>query len=282
MPAVASVVLLLRGRPPVETVELDRRRLIDLAIITAASLYAPLIVIRGRISWQDGLLLIALYALYVRRVSGGDPEPPHLVGVSAAIGELPKRARRRWIGGMMVFAAATVLICAEPFAHSVLEGGTMIGIDPYLLVQWLVPVATEMPELVIALVLIQHNRAGQGVAVLLSSAVSQWTLALGTLPLAYMAGAGSGPLPLFPREQVEMLLTMSQGFLAVSLLVTLRLQRRDAIIMLALWGMQALIPSVLVRVVLTVVYLTLAVDVLLSERSALRSLMGVLRARSSA
>src|SRR5918999_5034649 len=86
MPAVASAVLLLRGRRPVETVELDRRRLIDLAIITAASLYAPLIVIRGRITWQDGLVLIALYALYLRRVSGGDPEPPHLVGVSAAVG----------------------------------------------------------------------------------------------------------------------------------------------------------------------------------------------------
>ena len=59
--------------------------------------------------------------------------------------------------------------------------------------------------------LITHDRAAQGVAVLLSSAVSQWTLALGTLPLAYAAGAGKGPLPLLGREQIEVLLTMGEA-----------------------------------------------------------------------
>ena len=68
-----------------------------------------------------------------------------------------------------------------------------------------------MPELVVAFVLIRHERAGQAVAVLLSSAVSQWTFALGTLPVAYAAGVGQGPLPLLGRERVELLLTVGQG-----------------------------------------------------------------------
>jgi cation:H+ antiporter len=282
MPAVATFVLMLRGRPRVDTVELDPRRRIDLAIIFAASLYAPLIVARGHLAWQDAVVLIGLYVLYLRRSSSGEPEPPHLVGVSAALGELDKPSRRKWVGGIMATAAGIVLIAAEPFAHSVLLAGTHVGVSPYLLVQWLVPLATEMPELVISLVLIQHGRAGQGVSVLLSSAVSQWTLALGTLPLAWMAGVGTGPLPLLPREQVEMLLTMSQGFLAVSLLVTLRLGRYDALMMLGLFAVQLAVPILAVRVALTVVYLVLAVDILSSERPALRTLRAALRATPSA
>jgi cation:H+ antiporter len=180
----------------------------------------------------------------------------------------------------MLFSAGAVFVTAEPFANAVLLTGTTVGVSPYLLVQWLVPMATEMPELVVAFVLIQHQRAGQAVAVLLSSAVSQWTLALGTLPLAYAAGAGQGPLPLLARERVELLLTVGQGLLAVAVLVTLRLERRDAVLMLVLFVLQLAMPSVLIRAALTLAYLVLAVDILSSERWAIATLRRALRARS--
>ena len=279
MPAVASVVLARRGGQRIEFVDIPARHRVDLAVIASASLYAPLVVLRGRLAWQDAVVLIGLYVIYLRRVSTGDPEPPHLVGVAKALGELPRQSRRRWVVGIMAYSAAAVLVTAEPFAHSVLLAGTMAGISPYLLVQWLVPLATEMPEIVIAFVLIQHARAAQGVAVLLSSAVSQWTLALGTLPVAYAAGAGSGPLPLLGREQIELLLTMSQGLFAVAVLVTLRLHRRDATLMLLLFALQVAVPTVLVRIALTLVYLTLAVDILASERWAMPTLAHALRPR---
>jgi cation:H+ antiporter len=279
MPAVASLVLAARGRPPVETVELSPRRRVDLAVIAAASLYAPVIVIRGHIAWPDSIVLIGLYGLYLRRTGTGSPEPPHLVGVAAQLGALPTPERRRWVVGLIVYAAGTVLVTAEPFANAALLTGQTVGVSPYMLVQWLVPLATEMPELVIALVLILHARAGQAVAVLLSSAVSQWTLALGSLPLAYVAGAGQGPLPLLGREQVELLLTAGQGLLAVAVLVTLRQEARDAVLMLALFAVQAVIPSVAIRAALTVGYLVLAVDIAASRRSAIPTLARALRAR---
>jgi cation:H+ antiporter len=279
MPAIASMVLVRRGGERIQSVQLKPQRRIDLAIIAAASFYAPLIVVRGHLAWQDAMVLIALYVLYLRRISTGSPEPPHLVGVAAELGKLPKRDRRRWVGGLMAYSACAVLVTAEPFAHSVLLTGTTVGISPYLLVQWLVPMATEMPELVIAFVLILHRRPAQGVAVLLSSAVSQWTLALGTLPLAFAAGAGQGPLPLLAREQVEVLLTMGLGLLAVAVLVTLRLERRDAVLMLVLFFVQLAIPSVALRALLTLVYLVLAVDILASERWAIPTLAKALRTR---
>jgi len=277
MPALASFVLTRRGRPPVTSVEIDERKRLDLAVVAAACLYAPVIVLRGHLSWQDSLVLIGLYVVYMHRVSTGSPEPPHLVGIAAELGNLPKEERKRWVIGIMTFSAVAVLVAAEPFAHSVLLTGTTVGVSPYLLVQWIVPVATETPELVIAFVLVTHERAGQAVAVLLSSAVSQWTLALGTLPLAYKAGVGVGPLPLLGREQVELLLTMGQGLLAVAMLVTLKLERRDATLMLVLFGAQLVIPSPALRAAATLGYLVLAVDLLSSRRWAIPTLARALR-----
>jgi cation:H+ antiporter len=280
MPAIASVLLARRGAGRLQVVDLKPQRRVDLAIIAAASLYTPLIVLRGHLAWTDAFVLIGLYVLYLRRVATGAPEPPHLVGVAAALGELQKRSRRRWVAGIMATSAVTILITAEPFANAVLGTGTMIGISPYLLVQWLVPLATESPELVIAFVLIRHDRAAQGVAVLLSSAVSQWTLALGTLPLAYAAGAGTGPLPLLGREQVEVMLTMGQALLAVAVLVTLRLRRGDSLMMLALFALQLALPSPAIRAGLTLVYLVIAVDIFASQRWAITTLREALRPSS--
>ena len=279
MPALASFVLVRRGKARVETVELSPQRRVDLAIIAAASLYAPMIVLRGHLAWTDALVLLGLYALYARRIATGSPEPPHLIGTAAELGKLPARQRRRWVVGVMAFAAGCVLVTAEPFAQSVLLTGTAVGVSPYLLVQWLVPLATEMPELIVAFVLVTHQRAGQAVAVLLSSAVMQWTFALGTLPLAYMAGAGQGPLPLLGREMVEVLLTMSQALFAVAVLVTLRLNRRDAVLTLVLYALQLAMPTPVVRAGLAVAYLVLAWDILSSERWAIPTLARALRAR---
>ena len=281
MPAIASVVLARRGGRRLEFVDLKPQRRVDLAIIAAASLYAPVVVLRGHLAWNDALVLIGLYVLYLRRLATGSPEPPHLVGVAAELGKLSKRLRKRWVVGIMVYSALTILVTAEPFANSVLGAGTTIGISPYLLVQWLVPLATESPELVIAFVLITHGRAAKGVAVLLSSAVSQWTLALGSLPIAYAAGAGSGPLPLLGGEQVEILLTMGQALLAVAMLVTLRLRRSDSVIMLVLFAVQLAMPFVAIRAALTLVCLVIAVDILASERWAIPTLRQTLWPRSA-
>src|SRR4029450_2343458 len=87
--------------------------------------------------------------------------------------------------------------------------------------------------------------------------------------------------PLLGREQVELLLTMAQGLLAVSMLVTLRLRRADATLMLVLFAAQLAIPSVALRAAITLGYLVLAVDVFSSERWAIPTLARALRGRSA-
>ena len=266
--ALPAAVALLprRWRPqPVGAVVLEPAQRVELAILAVAALWALRVVVRGELSLLDAVVLISLYGLYLRRAAASDAEGPEPVGVAAALAELPARERRRWVGGLMFYAASVILLTAVPFGDAVLGTGALVGISPYLLLQWIVPVATETPELVVAFVLLTHGRGGQSVAVLLAGAVSQYTLALGTLPLAYLAGAGTGPLPLAGRERVELLLSIGVALYAVAALVTLRLSRGDAAIMLGLFAAQFLLPAVVTRLALALAFLALAIDVLVAR-----------------
>jgi cation:H+ antiporter len=277
MPAALALLPTRWRPPPVASIQIAPAQRLDLAILGLAALWALRGVIEGRLTLLDSAVLISLYGLYLRRAAGAGGESPPPMGIAAQLAELPRAERRRWVGGLMLFAAFVILLTAVPFGDAVLGTGSLVGISPYLVLQWLVPFATEMPELVVAVVLLLHGRGGQSVAVLLAGAVSQYTLALGTLPIAYIVGAGTGPLPLMPRERIELLLTMGVALYAVAALVALRLSRGDASLMLFLFVAQFLLPLGFTRLVVAVVFTALAVDVLASERSQLRSLVRALR-----
>jgi len=277
--ALPAAVALLprRGRPqPVSAVTLEPGQRLDLAILAVAAVWSLRVVVRGQLGLLDALVLISLYGLYLVRAAASGDEGAEPVGVAAALSDLPAPDRRRWVAGLMLFAAWVILLTAVPFGDAVLGTGALVGIDPYLLLQWIVPVATETPELVVAFVLLMHGRGGQSVAVLLAGAVSQYTLALGTLPLAYLAGPGTGPLPLAGRERIELFLSIGVALYAVAALVTLRLSRGDAAIMLGLFAGQFLLPAVVTRLWLAIAFLALAIDVLVHERRSLPTLVRAL------
>jgi cation:H+ antiporter len=277
LPAAVALVP-RRWRPGrVAAVVLEPSQRLELAILGAGSLWALRAVVRGQLSALDSLVLVSLYGLYLLRAAASTADGPEPVGIAAQLSALPARDRRRWVLWLMLFAASVILLTAVPFGNAVLATGSMVGISPYLLLQWLVPVATETPELVVAFVLLTHGRGGQSAAVLLAGAVSQYTLALGTLPIAYLAGPGAGPLPLPGRERVELLLSIGVALYAVASLVTLRLSRGDTAIMLGLFTAQFLLPAVVTRLALALAFLALAVDVLAHERRSVPLLLRALR-----
>jgi cation:H+ antiporter len=277
MPAVLAL-LPDRWRPKhVGPLTLAPPHRVELATLGFGALWALLPVIRGELTLLDGVVLISVYGFYLRRVSSAGGEEPTLVGVSASLADLPSAQRRRWVRVLMLYSALVILLTAVPFGNAVLGTGALVGISPFLLLQWLVPVATEMPEIVVALVLLVHGRGGQSVAVLLAGAASQYTLALGTLPLAFALGGGSGALPLAPREQMELFLTVGVALYAVAALVQLRVSRADAGIMLTLFAVQFLLPNIFTRLVVAVVFTTLAIDIFVADRRQLRPLVRSLR-----
>ena len=278
--ALPAVVGLLRGRfgvAPIGPLSLADPHRLELAILAIASVWTLRGVMRGRMTTLDAVVLVGLYALYLRRVAaiGGEGPPP--IGIAAQIESLPRELRRRWVGGLMAYSATVILLTAVPFGDAVLGTGTLVGIRPYLLLQWIVPLATEAPELVVAFVLLTHGRGGQSLAVLLAGAVSQYTLALGTVPLAFQLGAGTGPLPLPGRERIELFLSVGVALYAVASLIMLRLSRGDSAMMLVLFTAQFLLPSAFTRFAFAIVFWTVAVDILWSERRHLPLLAATLR-----
>ncbi len=275
--ALPAAVAFLPGRRRFGPLELAPPHRIELAILAVGAAWSMRAVFSGKLTLLDSAVLISLYALYLRRVSmaGGESPPP--LGVAAQLGDLPRDERRRWVGGLMLVAATVILLTAVPFGDAVLGSGALVGVSPYLMLQWIVPVATETPELVVAFVLLTHGRGGQSIAVLLAGAVSQYTLALGTLPIAYAAGVAHGPLPLAGRERIELLLTVGVALYAVAALVSLRLSVGDSSIMLALFAGQLLLPSVLTRLLFAIAFWAVALDVLTAERRRLPSLVRALR-----
>ncbi len=176
---------------------------------------------------------------------GGD-HGPEVVIPGAAIALMPPVARWTVMIGMTVVAAAVILAVAEPFAESMIDGGRALGIDQFLLIQWLAPIASEAPAIVIAVLFVLAGRAAAGLIAMISDKINQWTLLVGMLPLAMSFGASQlTTLPLDARQHEEFFLTAAQSLFGLALLLRLRLSLPGAISLAALFVAQFAIALVL-------------------------------------
>jgi cation:H+ antiporter len=271
LPLLVAFIARRRGRAAV-AFQLATTRRLELGMLLITSFFAIQIVAFRALTIADGVILVALYILYARRIRGTPEEEPAILGVPAGLVSLPERYRRLAIAALIVVAAAVVVTIAKPFADALLASGTSLGIDPYFLIQSVVPAASEAPEFVVVAVLVANRRPAQGLAVFLASAVSQWTLALGALPFAYLAGGGGPSLPLTGHEQVQLAFTIALTLFAVAALVTLRPERADAALVATVLAIQFIYPTAFVHVAATFVLVVFAVSLLLDRRHAVRPL----------
>jgi len=215
---------------------LTRGQSVDIAYLTIASVYGLTLFLKETLTLFDAVVLVAIYALYLRRLSGAPPSQPHLVGPSAYIGSFPKRTRRIINYAGFVVAAAVILLCAEPFAESIIELGAAIGVSEFLLVKWIAPTASEAPELLVATLFAWRLASRTGLGALISSKVNQWTLLVGTLPIVFSIFAGMlVGLPLDTVQRVELFVTAAQSVFAVAIVASRSVSRREAWVMLGLF-----------------------------------------------
>lgn len=276
LPLLLSLLARRTGRDD-EPIRLAEPRRLELGILLVAAVFAVQIVIRGSLTVFDGVVLLGLYILYARRVQGTSYEEPAVVGVAAGLMSLQPRYRRPAVAALLLGAAGVVVVIANPFTHALLDTGTSLGMDPYLLIQSVVPAATEAPELVVVAVLVANRRPAQGLALLLAASVSQWTLGMGSLPLAYLAGGGGVALPLAAREQVELGFTTALTLFVVAALATLRPERVDAVLIAVVFVIQLAYPTPFTRFAAGFVLLAFAIDLLVSRRSRLRPMSRAVR-----
>jgi len=212
-----------------------------------------------------------LFVAYMWRIARTESHEPDLVGPGCAIAALGPARRRAVVAAFFVFAAAVILSSAEPFAEALVHIGRRRGIDEFLLVQWLAPLASEAPEVVIACILTLKGDAQAGMGAMVSSKLNQWTLLVGTLPLVYSVALGHpGAMHLDARQAEEILLTSAQSLFAVAVLSNLRLNLLEAAALAVLFSVQLVLPSTDVRYAFAVLYLALAGAIMVRQRKDLR------------
>jgi cation:H+ antiporter len=243
---------------------------VELAFLAIASAYAFVIPFTRSIAWYDAVVLLALFGAYLWRVTREGRGEPELIGVAADIALLPRRPRRALVTGLFLAAAAIVVMAAKPFADGLVATGEALRIDQFLLVQWLAPLSSEAPELIVATIFAWRLHAADGLGMLLSAKVNQWTLLVGSLWVAYSLGGGGGaPLPLDDRQTEEFLLTSAQALLAFAVLADRRFGLWEAAAIFGLFIIQFPFPTTDVRLVFSTVYVVVALGLLVHRRQYL-------------
>ena len=249
-----------------DAVALEPANRVELGFLLFAGVVAFVMPATGQIHLALGLTLLAWFGFYLYKIGHGDVEEPDLIGTAAALGELPDRARRVAVVALFLVSGAVIVLCAKPFADNLVAAGTELGIDRFLLVQWLAPLASEAPEFIIAVIFASRGKGTAAIATLISSKVNQWTLLIGSLPVAHILGGGGPALVLDSRQVEEVLLTATQTMMGVALILGLRFSRASACTLLTLFIVQFPIVSTTGRLVLCGVYTAVAVGGLIVNR----------------
>ncbi|MGQ0841206.1 sodium:proton exchanger [Actinokineospora sp.] len=269
-------------RSPKQTsVALLRTDAVPLAFLAVATVYSLALPLRQSITFVDTAVLVTIFVLYCVRIAKAPAGDPDLDGAAAWIGGQPRVRRRLTCAALFAFAAAVILLVAENFAHALVDSGTDLGISQFFLVQWVAPLASEAPELLVAGLYAWRLKTTDALATLISSKVNQWTLLVGTLPLVFALAAGSASgLPIDSAQRGELLLTAAQSLFAVSLLLDLSITVRGALILLGLFAGQFVLAAVLPEnvaglelLLLSGVYILLAVVNFVRHRDQAVSLL---------
>lgn len=240
---------------------------LDIGVLAIVAVLAFVIPLMGQIAMWVGIALIVIFIAYLWRASRvPDEGEEEFVGMAAHIAGMQQTRRRITVVAMFVVSAAIILASAEPFADALVESGGALGIDSYFLVQWLAPLASEAPEFIIAVLFALRGMGAAAIGTLIASKINQWTLLVGSLPVAHFFGGGGGDLALDARQVEEFVLTASQTVLGVAIIIALRFHRWSACALVGLFAVQFAVTDTTGRYVLSAIHIAIALVVLVIHR----------------
>ena len=181
---------------------------LELPMLVAATLLTLVVAFTKMIPIWLAAVFIGAYIFYLWRTSTQEPEEPELMGAAAMIGGFRPLHRRLWVIGLFIWSAAVIIIAAEPFVHGLKETGEALGISEFLLIQWLAPLASESPEIIVAVLFSLRANPNAGLTTLISSQVNQLTLLVGSIVLVFSISAGQAhdfPLDHFKPDGISRL-----------------------------------------------------------------------------
>jgi len=231
-----------------DTVTLDRSIAVEITFLLAATAYA-FVVPFGGIGLLDTLFLVGLYVCYLLIIVRGDVEEPEAhVGVPAYFQDYSRPPRIALVLVGFVFSGAIIFTAVHPFAEGLETLGLQYGVPEFFMIQWIAPLASESPELVVVAYLVNKARSTAGFNALISSKLNQWTLLVGTLAVVYSISAGAvGALPFDTKQAVEIWVTAAQSFFAIAILTNFEIDAREAVALLVLFSTQVLAEFYVIR-----------------------------------
>ena len=193
---------------------------LELIMLSLATTVTFLIFFMQQVHMIVGVALIAMYFVYLWISSTKEAEEPELMGPSLMIGEQSKILRRALVLGLFLYSAIVIIVAAEPFVHALVESGKGLGIDEFILIQWVAPLASESPEIIIAVLFSLRANPVAGLTTLISAEVNQLTLLVGSMVGIFSLSAGELlSFPLNHMQSVEFLLTAAVSLFALILVV---------------------------------------------------------------
>ena len=249
---------------------------LEIIMLTAATLVSFLVFFMGQVHMAVAAVLIGMYIVYLWISSTREAEEPELMGAALAIGSLPAGKRRAMVAILFVYSAAVILVAAEPFVEALIETGEAMGIDEFLLIQWIAPLASESPEIIVALLFSLRANAMAGINTLISAEVNQLTVLVGSMTVIFSLSAGE-PLSflLDNRQSVEFLLTSSVSIFAIVLILPRVLGWKAGLVILGLFAVHLFFTDASERQIFAYIYLAAAAGAAaLNWRGIRRSLRG--------
>ena len=255
-----SAVILIYWLKRRRTLDMRGEMGIEVPMLTIATLATLLIFAMHQVHVILAVGLIGLYVAYLWISSTGDVEEPDLIGGAALIGSLPTVARRVVVIFLFIYSAGVILVAAKPFVEGLVETGTHFGIDEFLLIQWVAPLASESPEIIVAVLFSLRAHPVAGLTALISAQVNQLTLLIGSVTVIFSMSAGEVlNFPLDDRQGIEFLLTTAVSLLAVLLIAKRVISWKTGAILLVLFIAHLLFPNEDARRIFAFIYLGLAV-----------------------
>ncbi len=225
-------------------VRLKDEHCVEVVGLAAAMAYMVVVWWKASLHLYDGLVLIAVYVVYLVILTRMPPEDAETIDdlerIPRAIVCAPRAKRNAAIAGLFLAGGALIYFMAEPFLASLLALSASLGVPNFVFVQWVAPLVSEFPEKVSDFYWARTvERASTALMNMVSSNVNQWTLLAAMLPITYSLSRGTiSAIPLDGMQETELVLTLAQGLLGLLFLMEMKLEWWEAAGLFVLWAVQ--------------------------------------------
>ena len=198
-------------------------------------------------------ILIIIYLIYLFITSKNESTESEFVGISKYLANLPKLTRITTNILLIIFSAVTIFIVSHPFVESLIHIGGKFGIDEYYLIQWLAPLASESPEIIIASLFAMKGRSLESISIILSSQANQMSLLIGSMGAIFSFATSSLiSFPLNDTQGVEFLLTSAFALLQISMILWGKFKLQMPVLLLIIFFVQLIITDTSIRAYLSI------------------------------